>query len=424
MSLPIEDNKVALTFTNAGNVYRDGLKLNGNDAVASTGAHANYSNGFSMDSIGGLRIAGANSGAPAGSTYSNGYLLDGTGALLISTGDVATWANGVPRDVYGVVCADTGIPLPALDLDFTSGTLDSRITFTRASSATYVNSSGAITTATTNTPRFDYDPVTLEAKGLLIEEQRTNLLLNSDTLSTQNVTVTAGATTLSFYGTGTVAISGVGSGTLVGTGAYPSRVSLTFTPTAGTLTLTVTGSVRQAQLEAGSFATSYIPTTAAQATRAADVAVVTGTNFSSWYNQTEGTLYSKHVLGSDKSAAYVYALTQSVSGNELRYRYTTVGTTNDNVSLVSGVVQNLLATNTQLTSDSTYQNAFAFQLNDFARSADGGSPITAASGALPFVDKLAIGNGGFNNEFLNGHIKSIKYWNTRLSNTQLQTLTA
>jgi hypothetical protein len=44
-----------------------------------------------------------------------------------------------------------------------------------------------------------------------------------------------------------------------------------------------------AQLEAGSFATSYIATTSASATRTADVANMTGTNFSSWWNQNEGT---------------------------------------------------------------------------------------------------------------------------------------
>jgi hypothetical protein len=46
-----------------------------------------------------------------------------------------------------------------------------------------------------------------------------------------------------------------------------------------------------AQVEAGAFATSYIPTVASQVTRSADSAVMTGTNFSSWYNASEGTFY-------------------------------------------------------------------------------------------------------------------------------------
>jgi hypothetical protein len=71
---------------------------------------------------------------------------------------------------------------------------------------------------------------------------RRNLLLATDTLATQNVTVTAEAHTLYLQGTGSVTLSGTGSGTLQGTGAN-DRVTLAFTPTAGTLTLTVSGTV-------------------------------------------------------------------------------------------------------------------------------------------------------------------------------------
>lgn len=69
----------------------------------------------------------------------------------------------------------------SLRLDFLNNVsaIDPRITFTRASSATRVNSSGLIETVSSNVARIDYDPVTLAAKGLLIEEQRTNSLLRS-----------------------------------------------------------------------------------------------------------------------------------------------------------------------------------------------------------------------------------------------------
>lgn len=92
-----------------------------------------------------------------------------------------------------------------------------------------------------------------------------NLLLNSATLSTQNITSVAAPYTLHFTGTGTVTLSGTSTaGPLVGTGAN-DRVSLTFTPTAGTLTLTVSGTVTTAQLELGTKANPYIPTTSAAA---------------------------------------------------------------------------------------------------------------------------------------------------------------
>ena len=86
---------------------------------------------------------------------------------------------------------------------------------------------------------------------------RRNLLLATDTLATQSLTVTAAAHTLAFTGTGTVTLSGASTaGPLVGTGAG-NRVTLTFTPTAASLTLTVSGSVTLAQLELGSSATNY-----------------------------------------------------------------------------------------------------------------------------------------------------------------------
>lgn len=84
-----------------------------------------------------------------------------------------------------------------------------------------------------------------------------NFLLNTATLSTQSVTVVPKTYVLSFQGTGTVTLSGTSTaGPLVGTGAG-DRVSLSFTPTAGSLTLTVSGSVTSAQLEFGSTAATY-----------------------------------------------------------------------------------------------------------------------------------------------------------------------
>jgi len=86
---------------------------------------------------------------------------------------------------------------------------------------------------------------------------RRNILLATDTMATQTRAVTAAAHTLAFTGTGTVTLTGVSTaGPLVGTGVS-DRVSLTFTPTAGNLTLTVSGSVTLAQLELGSTATAY-----------------------------------------------------------------------------------------------------------------------------------------------------------------------
>jgi hypothetical protein len=88
--------------------------------------------------------------------------------------------------------------LPSLSLNFMETTLDSRITFTRSgTTATRVNSSGNIESVAANTPRFDYDPVTLALKGLLIEKGTTNLVLQSQAFNTTwtatDLTFTSGA---------------------------------------------------------------------------------------------------------------------------------------------------------------------------------------------------------------------------------------
>lgn len=75
--------------------------------------------------------------------------------------------------------------------------------------------------------------------------------------SATSITLAAGTYTLSIYGTGSVALSGAYSGSLSGTGAS-NRVSLTFTASAGTLTLTPTGTVTQVYLQAGNTMTPYV----------------------------------------------------------------------------------------------------------------------------------------------------------------------
>ena len=133
--------------------------------------------------------------------------------------------------------------------------------------ATRVNSLGLIESVAANVPRLNYDG---SCPSILVEPQRTNRLLNSDVVVTQSITTAGLQMAVSFYGTGTITFSGTFVGSLVGTGAN-NRVSIVFTPTTGTLTLTVTGSVTKGQVETGGYATSYIPTLGTSVTRNIDV---------------------------------------------------------------------------------------------------------------------------------------------------------
>jgi hypothetical protein len=356
-----------------------------------------------------------------------GAIVSGSGATVVPVGDgwfrisLTAIADGTTQ-ARGIVVAPAVAGNSTYTGDGTSGIyiFGAQLSDSASLDPYSYNPVAAPTSTAYYGPRFDYDPATLAPKGLLIEEQRTNLVLNSDTISTQSVTVTAQAYTLSFYGTGTITLSGTSTGSLVGTGAYPNRVSLTFTPTAGTLTLTVTGSVRYAQLEAGAFPTSYIPTTSATVTRAADNASMVGSNFSSWYNQSEGTIYSQWMLGRDNISANVYNINDTTATNYIRNRYGSAGTANDNAVTVSSVIQQTLTATNQVALYAMYKNAMAYKQNDFARSANG-TLITGSTGNIPVVSQMNI--GGIVGDYLNGHIQSIKYYPTRLPNADLQRLT-
>jgi hypothetical protein len=302
--------------------------------------------------------------------------------------------------------------------------LDSIITFTRSTTATFVGSNGLIQSAAINVPRFDYDPVTLAPRGLLIEGQRTNLLLNSDilgtNLSTQSVSVTAQSYTISFYGTGTITLSGAAIQVVTGTGAYPSRRTLTFTATAGVLLCTVIGTVQYAQLEASLFASSFIPTAGASVTRAADSAVMTGTNFSSWYNASEGTFVASASTDSTASTRGVYAASDGTNNNRI---YLSVTTGAQHLVVASSSTQADITVAGVVSDNTVFRDAFAYRANDINGATNGvlGTPDPAST--LPVVNQFRMGARGDNNIRLDGRIRTITFYPQRLTDGQLQALT-
>lgn len=315
---------------------------------------------------------------------------------------------------------------PRLALDFTTASLDPRVTFARSgNTATVTDNTGTIVGINADLPRFDFDPSTLACRGMLVELPSTNLLLNSlidgTSLSTQSVTTTAAVHTLSFYGSGSVALSGTHSATVNGTGAYPARQTYSFTPTAGSLTLTVTGTVQFAQLEALAFATSFIPTDGTTKTRNADFASMTGTNFSDWFNNVEGTFFAQ---------ARRYATTAQywqvfhVNNNTDTTRIS-CGISNDGLgNSAYAIVSNAGATQAQFLGPVVGQvdarMALAYKANSFAFAANGGTIYTDNTGVVPTCDRLFFYRPSSPNQFLNGWIQKLFFWPQRLINAEVQ----
>lgn len=289
--------------------------------------------------------------------------------------------------------------------------LNPNITFTRASSATdYVD------------PSLSYgtDVPVLNSNGWLIQGARTNLLLNSATLSTQSITVTAVAHTLSFFGTGTVTLSGASTaGPLVGTGAN-NRVQLTFTPSAGSLTLTVTGDVRYANCNIGTFADSWISTAGATATRANDVATISDLS-TIGFNSTEFTVVGRVNLNGLSTANRVF----EIGANSSNRCGIEVGTGTVRLfSVNGGALQAFYGTRT-VTANTTFGFAAVFKQNGFLISVNGLAVESDPAGLLPAsMTSMRIGYSFVDAFRADGYLQRLGIYPTALSTTELQALSA
>jgi hypothetical protein len=186
-----------------------------------------------------------------------------------------------------------------------------------------------------------------------------------------------------------------------------------------------------AQMEAGAFATSYIPTVASQVTRAADAASMTGTNFSTWYNFIEGALYTE--------ASTVFAI--STSGNPIAMASIEDGTANNRLQNRFGTLvysprfvangTSLLATTGVTAPINTFNKAIITykSVNASATyssiSAGNGVIIQSISSAFSpaSVNTLLIGNGNTSAP-LNGTVKKVAFYPIAVTSAQLQALTS
>jgi|694.fasta_scaffold77683_4 hypothetical protein len=174
-----------------------------------------------------------------------------------------------------------------------------------------------------------------------------------------------------------------------------------------------------AQFEAGAFATSYIPTVASTVTRTTDVALMTGTNFSSWYNASEGTLVTSALPIVSSVSKYSWSFNDG-TGTELIAQYFL------NVNAGGFVVDNGSA-QAQIeagTFSGVCKTAFAYKINDFALSLNGGTVTTDTVGTIPTTTQAQIGNRPDGSRTMNGHLRTLTYYPSRLTNAQLQALTA
>lgn len=372
-------------------------------------------------------------------------------------------------------------------LDFTTATLDPRITFTRAlNTATRVNSSGLIEVVNADLPRFDYDPVSLRCLGLLVEGTSQNICLQSQNFATtwantssseivdvevspsgvqdadkvysangvdgyisQNINLTSGVSyTASVFANAagfnffriylsaaggdkqaSYTLSDDGSTSSVTSGATASikrfedgwyRCSITFTAVStGAAGLRIypqrftTGNANQdgiflwgAQVEPGDL-TSYIPTTTTALTRNADVATITGSNFSDFWQATHG-------------GALVFATPSTVSGIRTLVQFddNTVNeiialrgnTTNPELYIVDGGTPQSQIDAGTIAANTAYALTGWWATNDCKARKDAGAVVTDTAATIPTVTQMRIGSDGTN--YLNGTIATIGYYDS------------
>jgi hypothetical protein len=216
------------------------------------------------------------------------------------------------------------------------------------------------------------------------------------------------------------------------------RVSTTIVNNAGTsLEMIVypangaTGSVTVwgAQLEVGSIPTSYIPTSTTSVTRSADLASYS-TSAGSWFNASQGTIYGSFIIpyfnGSSGGFQRPLSIDDGTSNNRMGFSSYTSNSTSASLNpndVVGGTGQGSFNSPGSVSLGTVQTAALAYQANNLAASTNGSTVTTVTSTAtIPTVTELELGQAA-QGQFLDGWLQTVKYYNTRLSNSQVQQLT-
>ncbi len=179
------------------------------------------------------------------------------------------------------------------------------------------------------------------------------------------------------------------------------------------------------QLELGAFVTSVIPTAGSQVTRTADVATMTGTNFSDWYNDSIGTfvtsLASMQVKGT--TDLVIFELFNNSAKNNRRGNFINAATGNlvwrsaNNAGTIVDVNVASAATANASKTACAWSNSATF----IAESVNASAVASSSSALTPTsIDTLNIGRGRNDNAFLNQIISKLFFYPQTLINAELQ----
>ena len=180
-----------------------------------------------------------------------------------------------------------------------------------------------------------------------------------------------------------------------------------------------------AQLEQDVSATSYIPTTTVAVSVGRDDVVMTGTGFSSWWNNAAGTMvWEGEVIDADTTFGNVLWMVSDGSGSNRNLGFVGQarsigwycnGTAGGEAAIVDAAVMSPRV---------PFKQAAAYALNDGAACINGGTVGTDTSFELPVgLNQLQIGyNYGGSTTPLKGWVRKLTYYPTRKTNSELQAL--
>ena len=160
-----------------------------------------------------------------------------------------------------------------------------------------------------------------------------------------------------------------------------------------------------AQLEAGAFATSYIPTTTTALTRNADVATITGSNFASFWNATQG---GATVQALPSTVSGICPLVQYDDGTANEIIALRGNTTNPELYIIDGGTPQAQLDAGTIAANTAYSLTGWWATNDCRARKDSGAAVTDTTATIPTVTQARLGSDGTN--YLNGTIATINYY--------------